>query len=59
MPTTRSASNNVKSPSSSRVDATLGELGEEASSRLSDVGEQNDDLQVCETMVLDFGRTEV
>jgi hypothetical protein len=58
MPRTRSASNAKKS-SSSRVDATLGELGEEPSSRLSDVGELNDDLQVCKAIVLDFNGTEV
>ena len=53
MPTTRSASN-AKKPSSSIVDATLGEPGEEPSSTLSDVGEQHDDLQVCKIVVLDF-----
>lgn len=46
MPTTRSASNGKKA-SSSKFVVTLGESGEEEpSSRLSDVGEVNDDLQV-------------
>jgi hypothetical protein len=48
MPTTRSASN-AKKASSSRVDASLRESGEEPSSPLSDVDEliDDDDLQVC------------
>lgn len=49
MPTTRSASG-AKKASSSRVDAPLGESGEEPGSRLSDVVEPNDDdLQVRKT----------
>ncbi len=49
MPTTRSASN-AKKASSSRVDTSLRESGEEPSSPLSDVDElidDDDDLQVC------------
>jgi len=46
MPTTRSASNAKKSPLA-LVDAGLGESGEGPESQLSDVGDPNDDLQVC------------
>jgi hypothetical protein len=46
MPITRSGSNAKKSLSA-RVDASLGESGEGSGSRLLDVGDPNDDLQVC------------
>jgi len=47
MPTTRSASTAKKSSLSAKIDASLGEPGEGSGSRLSDVGELNDDMQVC------------
>lgn len=47
MPTTRSASSAKKPSSSAKIDASLGEPGEGSGSRFSDVGELNDDLEVC------------